>query len=271
MGWHTHGTLQFRSEVAFKMTTRFVPSKLGDFGPTDSEGFRSFSLFTEHGVEIMKVSLHLERFEREFTRTASQLEQYSEAEIKGLKGAAVLAAARQDSAIHDPSIALTAMLDLLIPRFVAEQTEKHFPNLTRIAMDTVSEACVSYAINGVVESNGAPPIYDAEKANRLTRPLTNMIRKEFLRVKAGRPSELQDYLSQTREALRRLKQRRIEPTLEEVAHEIGVTTTAIRGWLTHYKLTWEEWLTATQWEKIEKTTLPEDWVAHVNKLRGEEN
>src|SRR5262249_42220637 len=116
----------------------FFPSKKGEFGPPDSEGFRNFSLFSEQGVELLRVGLNITRFEEEFNRTSSSLERYSEAEIRGLRGVAALLAARRKS---DPAVELAILLDLLIPTLVPEQTEKLFPTLALMALDAVSEAC----------------------------------------------------------------------------------------------------------------------------------
>jgi hypothetical protein len=61
------------------------------------------------------------------------------------------------------------MLDLLIPKLVTEQTEKHFPELARIALQAVQDACVKFAITGVIEMNGAPHIYGEETADWIVR------------------------------------------------------------------------------------------------------
>ena len=182
-------------------------SKLLEFSPTDSEGFRTVSFYSREGSEVLRLSLHIERFRQHFTRTAD-LKGYSDDEQEGLRTAAVIAAARKESSLHDPDLVLAGILDLLIPKFVTEQTEKHFPTLAWIALQAVSDACVKYGIRGVVESMHAPRIYGEEAADLITRRLTETIKAEFLGVEAGRPAEVRQQLEDTREALKRIKEKK---------------------------------------------------------------
>ena len=157
------------------------------FRPPDSEGFRTVSFLSREGVEVLRLSLNIERIREQFTRTASNLEEYSDQEQEGLRTAAIIAAARKESSLHDPNLVLATMLELLIPKFVTEQTEKHFPELAWIALQAVQDACVKFAVSGVIEMNNAPRIYGEETADWIMRDLTEAITKGFVRVKAGRP------------------------------------------------------------------------------------
>ena len=119
--------------------------------------------------------------------------------------------------------------------------------------------------------NHAPRIYGEETADWIMRDLTETIRKEFLRVRAGRPAEIQKHLQETREAVSRLLKNGtlspgLRPTQAQVAEEIGVSERSIRGWLRSCKLTWEEWLTASQWDSVEKADLPHDWLVAFKEL-----
>jgi hypothetical protein len=243
------------------------------FDPPDSEGFRTVSFYGNEGSKVLKLSLHLERLREEFTRTASDLAHYSDNERDGLRTAAVIAAARKESSIHDPGIALATMLDLLIPKFVSEQTEKLFPELARIALQAVQDACIKFAVSGVVEMNRAPRIYGEETAEWILRDLTATIRKEFLRIKAGRPSEVRKHLEETREAVGRLVTKGVlriadRPTQEQVAEEIGVDARSMRDWLTACDLSWEEWITASQWQNVEKGHISDEWLAACRHLES---
>jgi hypothetical protein len=129
------------------MREESTPAKLG---PPDCDGFRTVSFYSSDGAEVLRLGLHIERFNQQLTRTASNLEQYSDDEQEGLKTAAVICAARKESSVHDPNLVLAGMLDLLIPKFVTEQTEKHFPELAWMALQAVQDACVKFAITGVI-------------------------------------------------------------------------------------------------------------------------
>src|SRR5258705_13489536 len=105
------------------MRREFIPAK---FGPRDAEGFRTVSFYSRDGAEVLRLGLHIKRFHQQLTRAPSNLEEYSDDEQDGLRTAAIIAAARKESSVHDPSLLLATMLDLLIPKFVTEQTEKLF-------------------------------------------------------------------------------------------------------------------------------------------------
>jgi hypothetical protein len=254
--------------------------KLPEFGPTDSDGFRTVSFYATEGGEALRVSLHIGRLRQQFAGTASNLDHYSADEQEGLRTAAVLAAAREASSLHDPGLVLATMLDLLIPKLVTEQTEKHFPELARIALQAVQDACVKYAVSGVVEMNNAPRIYGEETAEWILRDLTATIKKGFLRIRAGRPAEVGQQLKDTREALNRIKKRKklsdgTKPTQQQVAEELGIGVRTLRQWPRACKLTWEEWLTASQWESIDKAEIPDEWLTACRQSesaeKGEEN
>ena len=117
------------------MNDTSIPAR---FGPPDSEGFRTVSFYSSEGCEALKLSLNVEHLRQQFTMTASSLSHYSDDEQEGLRTAAVIAAARKKSSVHDPGIVLATMLDLLIPKFVTEQTEKHFPELAWMALQAVT-------------------------------------------------------------------------------------------------------------------------------------
>jgi len=245
-----------------KMIDKSIPAK---FGAPDSEGFRTVSFYSREGSEVLKLSLHIERFHQQLTRTPSSLEEYSDDEQEGLKAAAVISAARKESSVHDPNLVLAGMLDLLIPKFVTEQTEKHFPELAWMALQAVQDACVKFAITGVIEINGAPRIYGEETADWILRDLTKIIREGFLRIKAGRPAEVRKHLKRTREAIGRLVTKKVlcageRPTQEQVAEEIEVDPRSVRDWLRTCKLSWDEWITASQWESVEKAEIPDEWL-----------
>lgn len=254
------------------MNDTSIPAR---FGPSDSEGFRTVSFYSSDGAEVLRLGLHIERFNQQLTRTASNLEQYSEDEQEGLKTAAVISAARKQSSVHDPNLALAGMLDLLIPKFVTEQTEKHFPELAWMALQAVQDACVKFAITGVVEMNGAPRIYGEETANWILRDLTKIIREGFLRIKAGRPAEVRQQLEDTREALRRVKEKKSlppgnKPTQQQVAEELRIDVRTLRDWPRACKLTWDEWVTASQWKCIEKAEIPGEWLEACGQSQTEE-
>lgn len=244
---------------------------LSEFGPTDSDGFRTVSFYATEGGEALRVSLHIGRLRQQFAGTASNLDHYSADEQEGLRTAAVLAAAREASSLHDPGLVLATMLDLLIPKLVTEQTEKHFPELARIALQAVQDACVKFAISGVIEMNGAPRIYGEETADWIVRDLTKVIREGFLRIKAGRPAEVRQQLEDTREALKRIKEKKKrglgkKPTQQQVADELKVGVRALRDWPRACNLTWDEWLIASEWENVQKADIPHDWLAACRKL-----
>lgn len=245
-----------------KMIDKSIPAK---FEAPDSEGFRTVSFYSREGSEVLKLSLHIERFHQQLTTTPSSLEEYSDDEQDGLRTAAVIAAARRESSVHDPSIVLAIMLDLLIPKFVTEQTEKLFPELAWIALQAVQDACVKFAVSGVVEMNNAPRIYGEETAGWILRDLTATIRNGFLRIRAGRPAEVRQRLEDTREALKRIKRKKKlrqgkKPTQQQVAEELGIGVRTLRDWPHACKLTWDEWVTASQWESIEKAVIPDEWI-----------
>jgi len=259
------------------MREGFTPAR---FGPPDPEGFRAVSFYGADGAEVLRLSLHMERFHQQLTSSASNLEQYSNDEQEGLRTAAVLAAARKKSSLHDPDLVLAAILDLLIPKFVTDQTEEHFPTLAWIALQAVSDACVKYAISGVVESMHAPRIYDAEAADLVLRPLTETIRKEFLRIKAGRPAEVRKHMEETREAVRQLVEKGElragdRPTEEQLAEKIGIDERLLRNWPGTCNLTWDEWLTASQYKNVQKAEVPYEWLTACSQLenaeKGEKN
>src|SRR6266511_979320 len=109
----------------------------------------------------------------------------------------------------------------------SDRTEKLFPELARIALQAVQDACVKFAVSGVVEMNRAPRIYGEETAEWILRDLTATSRKEFLRIKPGRRAEVRKHLEETREAVGRLVTKGVlrigdRPTQEQVAEEIGV-------------------------------------------------
>jgi len=248
---------------------------LPEFGPTDSEGFRTVSFFDTEGSEVLKVSLNIECLRQQVRRTASNLDHYSADEQEGLRTAAVIAAARKDSSLHDPNLALAAILDLFIPKFVTEQTEKHFPPLAWIALQTVSDACVKYGIRGVVESMHAPRIYGEQAADLITRPLTETIRTEFLGIEAGRPAEVRQQLADTREALVRIYEKKKlragkKPTQQQVADVLKITVRALREWPRACNLTWEEWLIASESENVHKADIPHDLLTACRKLGNDE-
>jgi len=238
---------------------------LSEFGPIDSDGFRTVSFYATEGGEALRVSLHIGRLRQQFAGTASNLDHYSADEQEGLRTAAVIAASRKGSSVHDPGIVLATMLDLLIPKFVTEQTEKLFPELARIALQAVQDACVKFAVSGVVEMNNAPRIYGEETADWILRDLTATIRKGFLRIRAGRPAEVRQQLEDTREALERIKRKKRlrdgrKPTQQQVAEELGIGVRALRDWPQARKLSWDEWVTASQLVCIEKADIPAEWL-----------
>lgn len=251
------------------MADTFVPAM---FGPPDLEGFRTVSFYGGEGSEILRLSLHIERFRQHFTRTAD-LKEYSDAEQEGLSTASVIAAARKQSSLHDPDLVLAGILDLLIPKFVTEQTEKHFPTLAWIALQTVSDACVKYGIRGVLESMQAPRIYGEEAAELITRTLTETIRTEFLGIEAGRPAKVRQQLADTREALKRIREKKKlgqgkKPTQQQVAEELGIGVRALRNWPRTCNLTWDECVTASQWKRVEKAEIPAEWLTAVRRFEN---
>ena len=254
------------------MRRKFTPAK---FGPPDPEGFRTVSFFSRDGAEVLRLGLNIERFNQHWTRTSSNLDQYSDDEQEGLRTAAVLAAARKASSVHDPGILLATMLNLLIPKFVSEQTEKLFPELAWRALQAVQDACVKFAITGVIEMNGAPRIYGEETADWILRDLTKIIREGFLRIRAGRPAEVRQQLEDTREALKRIKKSKKlrdgrKPTQQQVADELKIDVRALRNWPRACKLTWDEWVTASQWERIEKAEIPDEWLTACRRSESAE-
>ena len=81
-------------------------SNPAESGLPDSEGFRAVSFYCADGAEVLRLSLHIERFHQQLTICVSNLEQYSEDEQEGLRTAAVLAAARKKSSLRDPNLVL---------------------------------------------------------------------------------------------------------------------------------------------------------------------
>jgi DNA-directed RNA polymerase specialized sigma subunit len=119
--------------------------------------------------------------------------------------------------------------------------------------------------------NGAPRIYGEETADWLLRDLTKIIREGFLRIKAGRPTEVRQQLEDTREALKRIKERKKlgfgkKPTQQQVAEELKVAVRTLRDWPRACNLTWDEWLIASKWENVHKGDIPHDWLTACRKL-----
>jgi hypothetical protein len=220
----------------------------------------------------LRLGLHIERLKQHLIRTAD-LKGYSDYEQDGLRTAATIAAAHEESSLQDPNLVLAVILDLLIPKFVTKQTEKHFPTLAWIALQAVSDACVKFGIRGVVESMNAPRIYGEDAADLITRTLTETIRTEFLGVEAGRPAEVRQKLEDTREALKRIKEKKKlgagkKPTQQLVAEELGIGVRALRNWPRTCNLTWDEWVNASQWERVEKAEVPDEWLTAARRFEN---
>jgi hypothetical protein len=209
-----------------------------NFGPLDSEGFRSFSMHDKDGSEIIKVSLHIDRL----IKTAPD---FTKDEQEGLRTAAAIAAARDDSPLTDPHKTLAVILHPLLPTLIGQQLETLFPRLAWEAIEMVTNACIKFAISGVVEMNGAPRIYNKEAVGFLVSPLIETVTKEFLRLRAGRPAETWQRLLRTAEAVDKLQNVNGK---EKVAETMNIDVSTLKSWHQNeaLSLSWEEWLRASE-------------------------
>jgi len=226
-----------------------MEEEFAEFGAIDSEGFRTFSMTLEDGSEIARVSLHIDRISKKFP-------DYTNDEKNALLTAASIAAARNDSCLNDPQTVLTTIVQRLLPTLVAEQLQTYFPKLAKEALEVVTNACLKFALGGVVEMNGGPRVYDKETAEALLSPLTKTIAKEFLRVRAGRPAETWQRLLRTAEAVGRLKVASEATTREKVAEVLEVDAGTIGDWYPHLNCTWEEWVRASEMAGKIKNNFP---------------
>jgi hypothetical protein len=226
--------------------------KLPEFGPIDSEGFRSVCFVNDEGTEVLRLSLHMERYAERYTRAASNPSDYTANELNCLRTAAAIAAARHGSI--PVTVALEVMLQFLIPESVTRQIEAHFPALAREALNAVNLACAKYAIRGIVQSNHVSPIYDDTDASLLLDRLSEAIRKGFLGIKAGRQAEVQMQLADTSEAIRRLMadgslRGGETPTQKQVADVLKTKQgeRTLRTWAHGCELTWEQFVRASEY------------------------
>lgn len=220
------------------------------FGPTDSDGFQTFSLYTPGGgEEFVRVSINLERVRGSLLQTASDLEQYSPEELERLKVAAAITAARDTSPVHDSEAALATIIGLT-PDYMTKTLEKYFPLFASLAIAAAMNVCVKRVLNITVQTLGAPHIYGENEVSSLLGDFTAAA-KPFVKIVLGRPAETDRRLQDTWEALTRLAKKGARQdeqicTQQQVAHELDVDPSTVTGWLKSCGLTWDEWLNAAQ-------------------------
>lgn len=223
-----------------------------EVSPPDAEGFRTFSFFAPGVGETIRISFNPERQREYLIRTSHDVDLYSTTEIKRLRLAARLVAAKDAFPEYDQNGALDAILNIT-PMFIVETLERHFPSFALVAIRATHDVCVKYTLNQTVKSMGAPGMYDETMLKEILRVFVG-VATEFLDIKPGRPRETEKHLLEVSEALDRLeKSGRIQtdeiPSQELVAERIGVTARVLRDWCRACGLKWHEFLRACGWPR----------------------
>lgn len=221
------------------------------FGPVDSEGFRTFSLYDEDHAEVVRFSVHIDRI-------SSSLPRFTDSENKGLMLAATMAAARDGAKTDDPAI-LSAWIQHVMPTVIAIHIEKGFPRLAKMSFEVAVSACTKFAISYLVETHGAPRVYDKNAGIGLMAQLYRTVTEGFMRIVPGRRPKLLQQLRDTKDALERLDNENSSPgynwTPQRVARDgfkptdpehPGIDPSTISGWLRDNKTTWKEWSKAAR-------------------------
>jgi len=248
------------------------------FAPIDSEGFRSFSLHGVDGAEVIRVSVHIERFREGLPSIIEDFEHpFVPAEGDALRTAAEISSARKLRTIGSRKIvvpemdAKTALKALLarLPDVAAEEVEKHFPFLASEFLEVASDVCAKRAVNRLVHSQvaqmvGNPrprklplTIYDESFVDSLVEPLKDLI-KGYLMIQPGRNPETLQHIQKTRRALRRLDEEGLliqgkAPNPEDIASQLNESETidvgTVRRWPGNIDMTWDEWLYFCGWNR----------------------
>src|SRR5688572_9714225 len=118
-------------------------------GPTDEEGFRTFSFHSEAGVEIIRVSVNFDRQRDWLASTATEKSRYSQREWDRLKLMARIVAARDAFPSGNEEEALAIFLQVS-PEWMAKSLEAYFPSFALLALEAASDVCVKRALNRAV-------------------------------------------------------------------------------------------------------------------------
>jgi hypothetical protein len=238
------------------MTEDYLP----EFGLPDSEGFRTFALYTPERCEAIRVCVQIENARQFFINTSGDLtRRYTEAEVMSLRDAAAFGAARNDAREKagpiDQDSALKSILTV-IPEVMIEDIERYFPPIAKIALQVAADACAKRTLNNIMRSMGAAAIYNEAFVDLLLADLKKAI-MDGLDIDRGRPSEVSLHLAKTREAVIRLRDdqaamKRLagaKPTSEDIASRVDGETDerTVRRWAQKAGLNWHEWLRASGW------------------------
>jgi len=236
-------------------------SDLPQFGPEEADGFRSFSLYTDTGASI-RVSLNFDVIHDYLSRTAGDLNLYSDAERESLKTAAKLLAAKTpDELLAREQLDSDQLIDLAQTELLQSATEitirsieKWYPHLARLALQAVSDACVKRSLNIVSQGLGAPSVTTGESVDIILADFCETIRA-FLN-RPGRPLESAELIRHVQEAVERLKAEhpRQKPTQEKVAEILGIEPRTLRARLATCHIKWSELLRLCGWKRGTKFT-----------------
>jgi hypothetical protein len=233
-----------------------------EFGPEDENGFRSFSLYTDRQEQI-RVSVHFGAIREYLTRTAGDLNLYSDAEQESLKTAASMLAAKTPVELAagvlnesgPAGVTDLALKNLLegVTNITMRSYEKWFPGLALLALQAASDTCVKKALNILMKGLNAPPVTTEKSINVILDDFRKGV-KIFLR-EAGRHVESTRLIQDVQEALRRVEKRRLKrnepyrkPRQEEVAEILEVSSRSLRSRQAKYGIkTWDEMLRVCGW------------------------
>jgi hypothetical protein len=222
-------------------------------GPPDAEGFRTFTFIAPGVGETIRVSFNLERQRRYLEGTSSDHEQYSSTELKRLKLAARLIAARDTFPENDRIGALEAIF-ATTPKLIAKTLEDYYPSFALLALRAASDVCVKHTLNQAVRSTGAPQVYDEVMLEEILREF-KAVASEFMGIHPGRPIETSDHIKKVTKAIRSLEKdgalrlRDGYPSQTQLAKTLNVDPRALRKWAESCGLKWPEFLRACGWNR----------------------